>query len=100
MNVVTVSADRKTMLITDGLATATLRSAQAEGFTAEQEANAQDWPLHVDTPGQVNRAWRKFGVLFVVNTGPPRWWWPRVQVNSKEVMVGWLDGLVAVRWRS
>lgn len=32
-----------------------------------------------------------------INTGPPTWWVPRVQVKERSVMVGWLRGLVAVK---
>lgn len=105
MNVVSVSEDRRTMTIraSTGKLT-TLRSAAQAGFTAEQVDAAESSDSSHLLPGQINRA-RRFTVrgraVFVhVNTGPPAWWLPRLEVDDNgeriEVMVGWLRALAAV----
>lgn len=33
-----------------------------------------------------------------VNSGPPTWWLPRVDVRRGTVMVGWLRGLLGISW--
>lgn len=100
-NHVNVSDDRMEMVISGEAGhTATMRSARREGFTDQDVANARCYPLRPNmVDGQVNRA-RRFQlgnrVVYVhVNTGPPSWWLPRVRVKRREVMFGWLRGLVA-----
>jgi hypothetical protein len=104
--VVTTSADRREMTIatSDGRRVH-LRSARPQGFTDEDLEAARDVSLNTSLiPGQVNRA-RQFRiagrkVLLHANTGPPTWWWPRVETGSNWAMVGWLRGLIAVSWHT
>jgi hypothetical protein len=82
---------------------ATLRSARPGGFSAEDIENARSFKLNsrmVD--GQVNRA-RRLSVLgrvfyLHVNTGPPTWWWPRIELGRSKFMVGWFRLLIALSW--
>jgi hypothetical protein len=104
-NQLTLSDDRKVLTITDGRTTATLHSARPEGFIADDLLRAETMPLNTSmVEGQVNTARRikAFGRTWyvAVNTGPPTWWLPKVRITHREVMVGWLRGLVALSWRT
>jgi hypothetical protein len=103
---VTCSANRKVMTIeTEDGRLVHLRSARPHGFTHDDMVAACDVSLNTTLiPGQVNRARRLriAGRTFLLhaNTGPPTWWWPRVELRRGDVMVGWLRGLVAVSWHT
>lgn len=86
---------------------ATFESSSDTGFTDEQLTTmlADVARPNGMVPGQRNRVRRyRFGpvqVFLHVNTGPPTWWLPRVQVSRTKdspgvtVMTGWLHCLVA-----
>lgn len=101
-NNVTVSDDghRITICTPAGVRT-TLHSARPAGFTAAElhAARATENPATL-LPGQINRVrrWRlgTRSVYLHINTGPPTWWRPRVQVTGGQVMLGWLHALIAV----
>jgi hypothetical protein len=82
---------------------ATLRSARTDGFTPTDLENARTFPLNSNmVPGQVNQA-RRFrlgrrAVYVHVNTGPPTWWLPRLEIKRGKLMIGWLRVLLAVSW--
>lgn len=102
-NHVWLSSDRMEMTITDGDVTANLHSARLDGFTTAEVDKAREMPLNQRLqPGQVNEAWRfnLFGrkMYIHINTGPPVWWLPRLRIRRREVMIGWLSGLIAVAW--
>ena len=51
-------------------------------------------------PGQKTRA-RRFGrIIVIVNTGPPTWWWPRLQIglghDRRSIRGGWFNIAVSV----
>lgn len=100
-NRVHLSTDRKELTITRDGHTATLRSARPDGFTRDDLLAARTVALNSGmVSGQVNRT-RSFKVgqltVFVsVNTGPPTWWYPRIQIGRTRIMAGWLRALVAV----
>lgn len=51
--------------------------------------------------GEKIRARKFAGVIFMVNTGPPTWWWPRCKIKLGGVWgvhVGWFNGAVSI-WR-
>ena len=104
MNSVTVSGDRMELTISSPNGhRAVLRSARRGGFTAEDIEHAKMFKLgSTMVDGQVNRARRVHvcGKAFYVhvNTGPPTWWRPRMQISPGTVMVGWFRVLVAVSW--
>lgn len=101
-NHVTVSDDghRITICTPAGVRT-TLHSSRPAGFTATElrAARTTETPAAL-MPGQINRVrrWRlgTRSIYVHINTGPPTWWRPRVQVTGGQVMAGWLRGLVAV----
>lgn len=105
MNAVSLSQDGRTMTIrTEGGGVTTLHSTASTGFAPDQVAAAAASTSVQLQQGQINRA-RRFTVggreVFVhVNTGPPTWWWPRVEVDtrggSSAIMAGWLRGLAAI----
>lgn len=100
MNQITLSDDRKTMVITDGRLRADVQSKRPEGFTESDIRKAEKYVFSQTlVEGQVNRA-RIFGPLIVmVNTGPPTWWRPRVELKNRAIMVGWLRGLIVIGLR-
>ena len=97
---VEVSDDGREMTIRPGDGRV-LTMHSRDGFTPEQIAHAeQTVSLPNVAEGQVNRV-RRFAVggwrFYVhVNTGPPTWWVPHVEVTRRSVMVGWFRGLIAV----
>ena len=101
---VELSDDHQTMTVRNDGTAVTLRSSRAGGFTEADIAprNSRQPPRMMC--GQVNRVWRfttaRRDLFMHVNTGPPTWWIPRVEMTSKRgdrtVMVGWLRGMVAV----
>jgi hypothetical protein len=101
---VAVSADRMEMTIrTPDGRLATLRSARPHGFTDEDVERAQTVDLNTGMVlGQVNRARRVQirgrAFLLHVNTGPPTWWWPRIEIRRDHVMIGWYRALAALSW--
>lgn len=104
-NRVFVSDDGMELVIRDDQGRqATLRSSRPEGFTEEDIDNAYSANLSTNiTVGELRRCRRVsiLGRVFYLhlNTGPPTWWWPRMQVKRGSVMVGWFRALVAVSWR-
>jgi hypothetical protein len=100
-----LSADRRTMTVHGTGRKMVLQSAKPDGFTDDEikAATAQEFASPL-SPGQTNRARRFQAVgwdVFVhANTGPPTWWWPRLEVERHDgeiqVMVGWIRGLLAV----
>jgi hypothetical protein len=105
-NQITLSPDRREMTVTGPNGeVATLRSARPGGFITIDVDKARDFAFNQTLiPGEVRRAWlRHIGhrpVLITVNTGPPTWWWPRVEVRKDRAMVGWLRGLIGVMWHT
>jgi len=52
-------------------------------------------------PGQRTRARKIAGLIVMVNTGPPTWWWPRFQIGfgrDRFIRGGWFNVAVSV-WR-
>lgn len=103
-NIVILSEDRINANVIS--ATGERLSVKSElpgGFTDSHVAYMESVELRGKlSPGE-KRVVRKFNVfgkpVYVhVNTGPPTWWIPRVEVNprKREIMVGWIRGLVAV----
>lgn len=101
-----LSDDRRTLRITyrDGRRV-TLQSERPDGFTNAEALRAGEefQAAHILTAGQVNRTrlvrvcgW---SVLLKLNTGPPTWWWPRIELRRDRVMVGWFQALIAASWR-
>jgi hypothetical protein len=105
VNDVTVSEDGMELVIRSGDRKASVRSARKGGFTADHIEYARSFPFNSHLiPGQVDRA-RLFRIagkpFFVhVNTGPPTWWYPRVELKRGKVMVGWFRLLVALSWEA
>lgn len=102
MNRVTVSYDRRHMEIRGPKGQiASLRSGRPAGFTDADVEHAENAFRFSDSlvKDQVNRTRRipvgNWIVYVHVNTGPPTWWLPRVEVRDGSLMVGWLRGLVA-----
>jgi hypothetical protein len=101
-----LSNDRKTLRIryTDGR-TVTLQSERPEGFTNAQALRAGEGfeAANTLTVGQVNRTRlvhiRGYSVLLKVNTGPPTWWIPRIELRKDKAMVGWFRALIAASWK-
>lgn len=104
MNEVTMSEDRREMTVVNGGYKATLRSMSPDGFTDENVETARHYDMKPGriVDGEVRRVWLRhpFGrpATFSVNTGPPTWWLPKVEITGGHVMVGWLRGLVAIKW--
>lgn len=103
-NTIRISHDRKHMTIkAPNGHTATLRSGRNHGFTdADLEAARTVVLNSTMVPQQVNRA-RLFhvgnrDVLLHINTGPPTWWYPRMQITRSSLMGGWLRALIALSW--
>lgn len=101
-----LSDDRKTLRIRyqDGR-TVTLQSERPNGFTTSEALRAGDGFATANKlkAGQVNRARlvrvRGYVVLLKVNTGPPTWWMPRIELRRDQAMVGWFRGLLAASWK-
>jgi hypothetical protein len=80
---------------------ATLHSRLPAGFTDEQLEYARSYQFSPGLQkGQVNTA-RRFtigrkAVYVHKGTGPPTWWLPRLRIRRDEVMVGWLQLMIAV----
>lgn len=82
-----------------------MRSSRPDGFRdAEIDRALSNFSNTTMVPGEKRRArltdltsgWQLYSA---VNTGPPTWWVPRIEISlrKKSVMVGWLRGLVHVR---
>lgn len=101
-----LSDDRRKLRIRyhDGR-TVTLHSERPEGFTDSQALRAGNEFQRADrlVAGQVNRTRRvrigRHAVLVKLNTGPPTWWLPRVEIGPNKAMLGWLQVLIAASWR-
>jgi hypothetical protein len=101
MNRLALSDDRMELTISDGTGRrTTLRSARPNGFTAADLGNACNYQFSKTLVcGQINRA-RKFSVIgraiYVhIGTGPPTWWLPRARIGKRELMLGWLQVMLA-----
>lgn len=106
-HVTELSEDRRTLQIrySNGRVV-TLRSERPDGFTNDQALRAAGEflnPASTLTAGQVDRTRliriRSYTVLVKVNTGPPTWWLPRVDIGRKSAMAGWLRLLIAASWK-
>lgn len=103
-NRIIVSDDgRELTIISPGGQRATWRSTRTEGFSQADIATARLSPRMLN--GQVNRVWRVCryggrGVYLHVNTGPPTWWRPRIELGRNKAVIGWLQVLVALSWDS
>lgn len=86
---------------------ATFETDKPEGFTDTQVDVARRLDRTVTLPGQHDRARRitvrGHAIYLHINTGPPTWWVPRIEVTRKStrprsLMAGWLRGLIAASW--
>ena len=99
-----VSEDRRELTIVSPRGhRAVYRSARPHGFTDADVGAARTVDFSTRIRGQVNRAREvQFGAWLVcapVNTGPPTWWRPRIEVGPGAVSVGWLRLLGALTWQ-
>jgi hypothetical protein len=96
--IVMLSGDRKEIIIKEGERQMTLRSRRPDGFTDEQVTQASGLDFsRTGEEGQTSTAWLKQwrGWEFYLwkGTGPPTWWWPRVNfgpVKGPSIGIGWL----------
>ncbi|MDO2394783.1 hypothetical protein QRB38_13280 [Mycobacterium avium subsp. hominissuis] len=100
---ISVSDDRRELTIESEQGhRAVYRSARPDGFTEADLVAAHAVAFSARISGQVNRSRQlRVGPWVVdmhVNTGPPTWWRPRMEIGADRVLAGWLRMLVAVVW--
>lgn len=101
---IVVSEDRRELTIVSARGhRAVYRSARPHGFTDEDVAAARTVAFSTRIRGQINRTREvQIGDWLVcahVNTGPPTWWRPRIEVGAGTVSVGWMRLLGALTWQ-
>lgn len=104
VNDVRLSPDRRDMVVRAPSGhRASIRSKRDGGFTDVEVEAARHLMPRVMQPGQVDRMFRRhlWGRTWYlsVNTGPPTWWLPQMMLRPRNLMVGWLRGMVALSWR-
>jgi hypothetical protein len=100
----TTSTDGRRLTGTDGPVSVSLAWSTRELAEANREAGEQAIRKAIEkgrgtlSPGQ-HKALRRIGSWSVaVQTGPPTWWRPRVQIDRRHVRIGWLRLAVGIWW--